>query len=150
MFFGNNIISKRQTQPCSLPGWFCCKEWLKYFIYYFYALGDEMHRAIRLVVDAGMHAKGWTREQAIEYMRGNEPITEQSATAEIERYMALPGQALSYKVGEIKIKELRDKYIKQLGQKFTLSAFHDELLKDGAMPLSVLESKMHAWAAKQL
>ena len=109
---------------------------------YFYTLGDEMHRAIRLVVDAGMHAKGWTREQAIDYMRKNEPITEQSATAEIERYMAIAGQALSYKVGELKIKELRDKYSRQLGKKFTLSAFHDELLKDGAMPLAVLESKM--------
>ena len=101
-----------------------------------------MHRAIRLVVDAGMHAKGWTREQAIDYMRKNEPITEQSATAEIERYMAIAGQALSYKVGELKIKELRDKYSRQLGKKFTLSAFHDELLKYGAMPLAVLESKM--------
>jgi uncharacterized protein (DUF885 family) len=116
---------------------------------YFYALGDEMHRAIRLVVDAGMHAKGWTREQALDYMRKNEPITEQAATAEIERYMAIPGQALSYKVGELKIKELRDKYSKQLGKKFKLSAFHDELLKDGNMPLSVLESKMDTWAAKQ-
>lgn len=116
---------------------------------YFYALGDEMHRAIRLVVDAGIHAKGWAREQAIEYMRKNEPITEQSATAEIERYMARPGQALSYKVGELKIKELRDRYSKQSGSKFKLSAFHDELLKDGAMPLSVLERKMDAWAAKQ-
>lgn len=69
---------------------------------YFYALGDEMHRAIRLVVDVGLHSKGWTREKAIEYMRSNEPITEQSATAEIERYMARPGQALSYKIGELK------------------------------------------------
>lgn len=116
---------------------------------YFYALGDEIHRAIRLVVDVGMHSKGWTREQAINYMRKNEPITEQSATAEIERYMARPGQALSYKVGELKIKELRDKYSKQLGNQFKLSAFHDELLKDGAMPLSTLETKMDAWAAKQ-
>jgi uncharacterized protein (DUF885 family) len=116
---------------------------------YFYALGDEIHRAIRLVVDVGMHAKGWTREQAIDYMRKNEPITEQAATAEIERYMAIPGQALSYKVGELKIKELRDKYIKQLGKRFDLPAFHDEILKDGAMPLSVLERKMDAWAAKQ-
>lgn len=113
---------------------------------HFYALGDEMHRAIRLVVDAGMHAKGWTREEAIKYMRANEPITEQSATAEIERYMANPGQALSYKVGELKIKELRDKYSKALGDKFRLSEFHDEILRDGAMPLSVLEAKMDAWA----
>lgn len=116
---------------------------------YFYALGDEMHRAIRLVVDVGMHAKGWTREQAIAYMRKNEPITEQSATAEIERYMAIPGQALSYKIGELKIQELRKRYEKQLGKAFTLSAFHQELLKDGAMPLAVLEQKMDAWAARQ-
>ncbi|TMI84418.1 MAG: DUF885 domain-containing protein [Bacteroidetes bacterium] len=111
-----------------------------------YALGDEMHRAIRLVVDAGMHAKGWTREQAIKYMMDNEPISEQSATAEIERYMAMPAQALAYKVGELKIKELRKKYEQSLGKKFNLAAFHDELLKDGAMPLNILERKMDDWA----
>lgn len=116
---------------------------------YFYALGFEIHRAIRLVVDVGMHAKGWTREQAIDYMQKNEPITGQFAIAEIERYMANPGQALSYKVGELKIKELRDKYSKTLGKKFSLSAFHDELLRDGAMPMAVLERKMDAWATKQ-
>lgn len=114
-----------------------------------YALGFEMHRAIRLVTDAGIHAKGWTREQAIDYMRSNEPITEQFATAEIERYMAMPAQALSYKIGELKIKELRDKYSKQLGRKFKLAAFHDEILRDGAMPLITLEQKMNTWAAKQ-
>jgi len=111
-----------------------------------YALGDEMHRAIRLVVDAGMHAKGWTRDQAIKYMMDNEPISEQGATAEIERYMAMPAQALSYKVGELKIKELRKKYEKSLGKKFNLAAFHDDLLKDGAMPLNILEQKMDDWA----
>lgn len=114
---------------------------------YFYALGDEIHRAIRLVVDAGMHAKGWTREQAIDYMMKNEAITEQAATAEIERYMAVPGQALSYKVGELKIQELRKKYQQQLGKKFTLAAFHEAILKDGALPLSILETKMNTWAA---
>lgn len=113
---------------------------------YFYALGDEIHRAIRLVVDAGMHAKGWTREQAIDYMMKNEAITEQAATAEIERYMAVPGQALSYKVGELKIQELRKKYQQQLGKKFTLAAFHEAILKDGALPLSILERKMNSWA----
>lgn len=111
-----------------------------------YALGDEMHRAIRLVVDAGIHAKGWTRDQAIKYMMDNEPISEQAATAEIERYMAMPAQALAYKVGELKIKELRKKYEQSLGKKFNLAAFHDELLKDGAMPLNILEQKMDAWA----
>ena len=79
------------------------------------ALGDEMHRAIRLVVDVAIHSKGMTREQAIAYMMENEPIDQQGATAEIERYMADPGQALSYKIGALKIRELREKYTKQLG-----------------------------------
>ncbi|GAB2453375.1 hypothetical protein GCM10011375_00290 [Hymenobacter qilianensis] len=114
---------------------------------YMGALGDEIHRAIRLVVDVGMHTKNMTREQAIKYMMDNEAISEQGATAEIERYMAIPGQALSYKIGALKIRELRQKYEKQLGGKFKLSAFHDELLKDGVMPLAVLERKMDAWAA---
>ena len=111
------------------------------------ALGQEMHRAVRLVVDVGLHAKGMTREEAIKYMMDHEPITEQVATAEIERYMAMPGQALSYKVGQLKISELRARYEKQLGKKFSLKAFHDELLAGGSMPLAVLERKMDAWAA---
>lgn len=105
-------------------------------------LGDEIHRAIRLVVDVGLHDKGWTREQAIKYMTDNEPISDAEATAEIERYMAIPGQALSYKIGEMKIKELRSRYTQQLGNKFNIKDFHDELLKDGCVPLSVLEEKM--------
>ncbi len=113
---------------------------------YMGALGDEMHRAIRLVVDVGMHTKGMTREEAIQYMMANEAISEEGAIAEIERYMAIPGQALSYKIGQLKIRELRDKYEKELGEQFKLSSFHDELLKDGNMPLSVLEKKMDNWA----
>ncbi|GAB2966746.1 DUF885 family protein [Hymenobacter coalescens] len=116
---------------------------------YMGALGDEIHRAIRLVVDVGMHTKGMTREQAIKYMMDNEAIDEQGATAEIERYMAIPGQALSYKIGQLKIQELRRKYEQQLGAKFKIQDFHDELLKDGVMPLAVLERKMDAWAARQ-
>ena len=116
---------------------------------YFGRLTDEIHRAIRLVVDVGLHTKGWTREQAIKYMMENEPLSDQEATAEIERYMAIPGQALSYKIGELKIRELRNKYTNQLGTKFHLSSFHDELLKDGCVPLSVLEQKMTRWAAAQ-
>lgn len=115
---------------------------------YMGALGDEIHRAIRLVVDVGIHLKGMTREEAIKYMMENEAISEQGATAEIERYMAIPGQALSYKIGALKIRELREKYKTQLGSKFNLAAFHDELLKDGVMPLDVMESKMDAWANK--
>ncbi|WP_426061892.1 DUF885 domain-containing protein [Hymenobacter sp. B1770] len=113
------------------------------------ALGDEIHRAIRLVVDVGMHAKGMTREEAIKYMMDNEPISEQGATAEIERYMAIPGQALAYKTGQLKLRELRTRYEKQLGSKFNLRAFHDEVLAGGSMPLAVLERKMDAWAARQ-
>ena len=116
---------------------------------YMGALGDEMHRAIRLVVDVGMHTKNMTREAAIKYMMANEAISEQGATAEIERYMAIPGQALSYKIGALKIRELRNKYQQQLGAKFNLAAFHDEFLKDGCMPLAIAEKKMDAWAARQ-
>jgi uncharacterized protein (DUF885 family) len=112
---------------------------------YMGALGDEIHRAIRLVVDVGMHLKKMTREEAIKYMMENEAISEQGATAEIERYMAIPAQALSYKIGALKIRELRKKYETQLGDKFILTAFHDELLKDGVMPLDVMENKMDAW-----
>jgi uncharacterized protein (DUF885 family) len=114
------------------------------------ALGLEIHRAIRLVVDPGIHAKGWSREKAIQYMVENEPITEPEATAEIERYMAYPGQATAYKVGSLKLQELRKKYTKQLGKNFNLAAFHDEVLKDGAMPLEVLERKLDEWAKRQL
>ncbi|MGY4383821.1 uncharacterized protein (DUF885 family) [Pedobacter sp. UYP24] len=110
------------------------------------ALGDEMHRAIRLVVDVAIHTKGMTREQAIKYMMDNEAISEEGATAEIERYMGIPAQALGYKTGALKIRELRTKYEKQLGAKFNLAEFHNQVLKDGAMPLSVFETKMDAWA----
>ncbi|WP_139920280.1 DUF885 family protein [Hymenobacter sp. DG01] len=131
---------------------------------YMGALGDEMHRAVRLVVDVGMHTKNMTREEAIKYMLDNEAISEDGAVAEIERYMAIPGQALSYKIGALKIRELRQKYEQQLGahnnklrekyagqsrSHFRLSDFHDELLKDGVMPLAVLERKMDTWAANQ-
>jgi len=113
---------------------------------YMGALGDEMHRAIRLVVDAGMHSKNMTREEAIKFMMDNEPLSEEGTIAEIERYMAIPAQALSYKIGALKIKEIRERLTKQLGAKFKLSDFHDELLKDGNMPLEVLENKMDQWA----
>jgi uncharacterized protein (DUF885 family) len=113
------------------------------------ALGDEMHRAIRLVVDIGIHSKGMTREQAITYMMENEPIDEESAIAETERYMAIPGQALSYKIGALKIRELRDKYSKQLTTKFNIAEFHKQLLNSGSLPLSVLEEKLDKWAKLQ-
>ncbi|MGE3610618.1 MAG: DUF885 family protein [Bacteriovoracaceae bacterium] len=111
---------------------------------YMGALGDEMHRAVRLVVDVGLHQKGLTREAAIQYLLDNEPIPEEGAIAEVERYMAIPGQALSYKIGSLKIWELRKKYEKRSGYK--LSDFHDEFLKDGCMPLKVVEEKMDSWS----
>ena len=113
------------------------------------AQNTEIHRALRLVVDTGLHTGELTREQAVKYLMDNEPIDEQRATAEVERYMANPGQALSYKVGQLKISELRARYEKQLGAKFDLRAFHDELLAGGAMPLAVLERKLDAWAAQR-
>jgi len=113
------------------------------------ALGDEMHRAVRLVVDVAIHTKNMTREQAIKYMTDNEAISTEGATAEIERYMGIPAQALGYKTGAMKIRELRTRYEKELGQKFKLAAFHTEVLKDGSLPLSVFEAKMNLWAASQ-
>ena len=113
---------------------------------YIGALSDEMLRAVRLVVDTGLHTGQLTREQAIAYMLDNTPDNATNDAAAIERYMAIPGQALGYKIGQLKITELRARYEKQLGSKFKLSAFHDELLKDGVMPLDVLERKMDAWA----
>lgn len=110
------------------------------------ALGMEMHRAIRLVVDAGLHTGKMNREEAIKYDMQHEPISEQFATSEIERYMALPAQALSYKIGQLKILELKSKYIKQLGDKFSIRDFHDRILKGGAMPLTVFENYMDDWA----
>jgi uncharacterized protein (DUF885 family) len=115
---------------------------------YLGALGDEMHRAIRLVVDVGIHTKGWSREEALNYMLQNEAISKDGAIAEIERYMAIPGQALSYKIGALKIRELRSKYASALGGKFKLADFHDQVLKNGCLPLSVLEETLDAWANK--
>ena len=113
---------------------------------YFGHLSDAMHRAIRLVVDAGLHSKGMTREQAIDYMMAHEATTRDAATAEIERYMAIPGQALSYKIGELAIRSERSKYEQQLGEKFNLAAFHDEVLNGGCLPLDLLSEKLKTWA----
>lgn len=114
---------------------------------YMGALGDEMHRAIRLVVDVAIHTKNMSREEAIKYMMDNEAINEQGATAEIERYMGIPAQALGYKTGAMKIRALRIKYENVLGSKFNIAEFHTEILKDGSLPLNVLEAKMDAWAS---
>ena len=112
-------------------------------------LSDQMLRAVRLVVDTGIHTGKMTREQAIKYYLSNISDSEEGTTAAIERYMAIPGQALGYKIGSLKILELRAKYQKQLGNKFNLAKFHDEILNQGCLPLSVLERKMELWAKKQ-
>lgn len=116
---------------------------------YFGSLSEEMHRAIRLVVDVGIHTKGWTREQAIAYSLENEAQSEAEITAEIERYMAIPGQALAYKIGQLKILEIRKRAEEKLGEKFDIKRFHDEVLKDGCLPLDIFEAKMNRWIEKQ-
>jgi len=112
---------------------------------YFGMLSAEMHRAIRLVVDTGMHTKNWSREKAIQYSMENEAESEASIISEIERYMAIPGQALSYKIGQLKIRELRSKAEKELGDKFNIKEFHNQILETGCVPLKLLEDKINIW-----
>ena len=112
---------------------------------YFGMLGAEMHRAVRLVVDTGLHAKGWTREQAIKYSLDNEAESEEAITSEIERYMANPGQALSYKIGQLKILELRARAEKEMGKDFNIKEFHNQVLETGCVPLALLEEKINGW-----
>ncbi len=116
---------------------------------YFGRLQGELWRAVRLVVDTGLHSKGWTRQQVLDYMFTNSSVSEPDAIAEAERYIAWPGQALAYKTGELKIKELRARAEQQLGERFDIRQFHAEVLKDGSVPLDVLEEKIDAWIASQ-
>jgi len=110
-------------------------------------LSDEMLRAMRLVVDTGLHSKGWTREQAIKYMLDNSSLAESDVTAEVERYIVWPGQALGYKLGQLHITELRAKAQTQLGAKFDVREFHSQVLRDGALPMDVLTAKIDRWIA---
>lgn len=116
---------------------------------YFGMLSAEIHRAIRLVVDTGIHAKGWTREQGIAYSLENEAAPESSIISEIERYMAIPGQALSYKIGQLKMLELRNRAQNALGSEFDLAKFHSAVLDGGSLPLKVLERKIDRWITEQ-
>lgn len=116
---------------------------------HFGALDAEMVRSIRLVLDTGIHAKGWTREQALDFMMSNSSISETRAVAEVERYIAVPGQALAYKIGQLKIAELRARAEDALGANFDLKSFHAAVLEDGALPLDVLEAKIDRWIERQ-
>ena len=113
----------------------------------FGTLSDEMLRAMRLVVDTGIHSKGWTREKAIAYMLSNSDMGKTDATAEVERYIAIPSQALAYKLGALTIQRLRKKAEGELGDKFDIREFHAEVLMTGALPLAILEKKIDAWIA---
>jgi uncharacterized protein (DUF885 family) len=113
-------------------------------------LSMKMNRAVRLVVDVGLHAKGWTREKAIQYALSNIPLSEDFHTAAIERYMASPGQALAYTIGQLKILDLRKRAEEQLGNDFDIREFHNAMLESGSMPLSVLEQKMDRWIASKI
>jgi uncharacterized protein (DUF885 family) len=115
----------------------------------FGTLNDEMLRAMRLVVDTGIHTKGWTRDQAIDYMLSHSGMGRTDATAEVERYIAIPGQALAYKVGALTIQRLRKKATEELGPKFDIRDFHAQVLDSGNLPMSVLEAKIDRWIAER-
>jgi uncharacterized protein (DUF885 family) len=136
-----------------MEGWALYSEWLaKQAGWYegdpFGDLGrlrDELFRAVRLVVDTGIHAKHWTREQAIAYMLEKTGMGEKDVTAEVERYIVDPGQACAYKVGMLKIQELRERAQRELGDKFDQREFHDAVLKNGALPLEILEEQINLY-----
>jgi uncharacterized protein (DUF885 family) len=117
---------------------------------YFGALNAELWRAIRLVVDTGIHAKGWSRQDVLDFMYANSAVRPARAIAEAERFMAIPGQALAYKIGQLRIREIRDKAEARLGDRFDVKAFHTQVLMDGPMPLSMLENKIDRWVEAQL
>jgi len=112
-------------------------------------LAYDMWRAVRLVVDTGMHSKGWSRDKAIEYFMDNAPKTRQDVTNEIDRYIGWPGQALAYKIGQLKISELRERARLALGDRFDLRDFNDAVLITGSVPLQALETHIDAWIAAE-
>jgi uncharacterized protein (DUF885 family) len=138
-------------------GWGLYAEWLAKEMPGTYAdpysdfgrLGSEIWRAIRLVIDTGLHSKGWTEEQAVQYFLDNAAITETQARSEVQRYIVMPGQATAYKIGMIKIQELRAKAESELGDKFDIRGFHDTVLGGGSLPLELLERKVDAWIEAQ-
>jgi uncharacterized protein (DUF885 family) len=116
---------------------------------YYGRLSDEMLRAMRLVVDTGVHSRNWTRAQAISYMLDNSSMAQSEVESEVDRYIANPGQALGYKIGQIRIRALRARAEAALGERFDVRKFHDEILRDGALPIDVLEAKMDRWLATE-
>ena len=137
-----------------VEGWALYSETLGYDMGFFKdpyqrfgTLSDEMLRAMRLVVDTGIHSKGWTRQRAIDYMLANSDMGKTDATAEVERYIVIPSQALAYKIGALTIQRLRKKAQDELGTKFDIREFHAEVLMTGALPLAILEKKIDAWIA---
>jgi len=154
---GNLPMFRRFSDDTAyIEGWGLYAEYLGYEmgiykdpVARFGALDAELWRAIRLVTDSGIHYKGWTRQQTLDYMMANSPSEMTRAVSEAERFAAIPGQALAYKIGQLKILELRKRAEKALGKKFDVKAFHDEVLKDGAIPLDVLEAKIDRWIASR-
>jgi uncharacterized protein (DUF885 family) len=112
-------------------------------------LSSELFRAVRLVVDTGIHSKGWTRDQVVEFFRKSGAVDEPTLQSETDRYISWPAQALSYKLGQLKIRELRERARKELGAKFDLRAFHDEMLDGGTLPLDLLEARTNKWIEQQ-
>jgi uncharacterized protein (DUF885 family) len=112
-------------------------------------LSSELFRAVRLVVDTGIHAKGWSREQVVDFMRKSGAVDEPTIQSETDRYIAWPAQALSYKLGQLKIRELRDRAQKELGPKYDIRKFHDEILDGGTLPLDLLEARTNKWIAEE-
>ena len=111
----------------------------------FGALTYDMWRAVRLVVDTGMHYKGWSRQKAIDYFKDNAAKTEQDIINEIDRYLIMPGQALAYKIGQLKILELKEKAKKELGESFNIKDFHSVILEQGSLPLDIVEERFDAY-----
>src|SRR6202040_820145 len=112
-------------------------------------LSSELFRAVRLVVDTGIHSKGWTRDQVVEFFRKSDAVDEPTLQAETDRYIAWPAQALAYKLGQLKFRELRDRAHKELGTQFDIRSFHDEMLNGGVLPLDLLDSRTDSWIKEQ-
>jgi uncharacterized protein (DUF885 family) len=112
-------------------------------------LSSELFRAVRLVVDTGIHSKGWTREQVVDFFRKSGAVDEPTIQSETDRYIAWPAQALSYKLGQLKFRELRERAQKELGRKFDIRSFHDEMLDGGTLPLDLLDARTDKWIAQQ-